>query len=140
MHSGNIQIFFVDSVANFVRIFHRGRYHIRREAQDVFQTRMFSIIFFPSEYSPLFDPQIITERLTINSHTEPVKKHTPPSYALSATYVQSASGGKSLLARGKASDSKTYNAFFDEAGVMNQGAFEQWVGGLVERVMEDRDT
>jgi signal peptidase complex subunit 2 len=87
-----------------------------------------------------FSKRIITERLTINSHTEPVKKHTPPAYALSAIYVQSASSGKSLLARGKASDSKTYNAFFDEAGVMNQGAFEQWVGGLVERVMEDRDT
>jgi signal peptidase complex subunit 2 len=87
-----------------------------------------------------FSKRIITERLTITSNTEPVKKHTPPAYALSATYVQSASGGKSLLARGKANESRTYNAFFDEAGVMNQAVFEQWVGGLVERVMEGRDT
>jgi len=87
-----------------------------------------------------FSKRIITERLTITSNTEPVKNHTPPAYALSATYLQSASGGKSLLARGKAGDSKTYNAFFDEAGVMDQVAFEQWVGGVVERVMEGRDT
>lgn len=84
----------------------------------------------------------MTERLTISSQTEPVKKATTttPAYALSATYVQSASGGKSLLARGKASESRTYHHFFDEAGVMDQPAFEQWVGTLVERVMENRDS
>jgi signal peptidase complex subunit 2 len=69
-----------------------------------------------------------------------VDKHTPPAYVLSATYVQSASGGKSLLSRGKASESKGYNAFFDENGLMAQVAFEKWVGELVERVMEGRDT
>jgi signal peptidase complex subunit 2 len=84
--------------------------------------------------------QIITERLTLSSQTQPARKHTPPTYTLSATYVQSSSGGKSLLARGKASESKGYNAFFDENGVMHQVVFEQWVGGLVERVMEGRDT
>jgi len=87
-----------------------------------------------------FSKRIITERLTLSSQTEPVNKHTPPAYALSATYVQSSSAGKSLLSRGKASESRGYNAFFDENGVMDQGRFEQWVGGLVERVMEGRDT
>jgi len=88
-----------------------------------------------------FSKRIMTERLTISSQTEPVKKAAKaPSYAISATYVQSASGGKSLLARGKTSESKTYNHFFDEAGVMDQPAFEQWVGTLVERVMENRDS
>jgi len=87
-----------------------------------------------------FSKRIITERLTIASQTIPVKKHTPPAYSLSATYIQSASGGKSLLSRGKLSESRGYNAFFDEDGVMHQVAFEQWVGSLVERVMEGRDT
>jgi len=87
-----------------------------------------------------FSKRIITERLTLSSHTEPVNKHTPPAYVLSATYVQSSSGGKSLLSRGKASESRGYNAFFDENGVMAQGQFERWVGELVERVMEGRDT
>lgn len=87
-----------------------------------------------------FSKRIITERLTLSSQTEPGRKHTPPAYTLSATYVQSSSGGKSLLARGKASDSKGYNAFFDENGVMHQVALEQFVGALVERVMEGRDT
>ena len=97
---------------------------------------------YPSNPYPLppFPSQIITERLTLSSHTEPVNKHTPPAYVLSATYVQSSSGGKSLLSRGKASESRGYNAFFDENGVMAQGQFEQWVGELVERVMEGRDT
>ena len=82
----------------------------------------------------------MTERLTITSQTNPAQKTTPPAYAISATYVQSAASGKSLLARGKASESRTYNHFFDEAGVMDQPAFEQWVGTLVERVMENRDS
>ena len=44
------------------------------------------------------------------------------------------------MARGKAHEAKAYNAFFDENGVMDQVAFEQWAGGLVERVMEGRAT
>lgn len=78
--------------------------------------------------------------MTLTSKTEPVKNHKPPAYSLSATYVQSASGGKSLLARGKANEAKAYNAFFDKNGVMDQVAFELWAGGLVERVMEGRAT
>jgi len=100
-----------------------------------------------------FSKRIITERLTLSSRTLPAASTTStfssrttttpspaPSYDLSAIYVQSASSGKSLLARGKTSASCGYNAWFDEAGVMDQGMFEKWVGELVGRVMEGRDT
>lgn len=87
-----------------------------------------------------FSKRIMTERLTITSQTNPAQKTTPPAYAISATYVQSTASGKSLLARGKAVESRSYNHFFDEAGVMDQPAFEHWVGTLVERVMENRDS
>jgi signal peptidase complex subunit 2 len=32
-----------------------------------------------------------------------------------------------------------YNAFFDENGVMDQELFERWVGEMVESGMEGRD-
>jgi signal peptidase complex subunit 2 len=33
-----------------------------------------------------------------------------------------------------------YNAFFDEKGIMHQEKFEQWVGELVEQVMEGKSS
>lgn len=82
----------------------------------------------------------MTERITLSSRTEPVDRTKPPAYALSMTYVQSTSGGKSLLARGRTQDTREYNAFFDEAGTMDQTRFEAWVGALVEQAMEGKST
>jgi signal peptidase complex subunit 2 len=83
-------------------------------------------------------PKIITERLTITSRTSPCTTTTQPQYSLALTYVRSTSGGKSLLARGKVRTSKEYTAFFDEAGVLDQDTFEQWLGGVVESAMEGK--
>jgi signal peptidase complex subunit 2 len=80
-------------------------------------------------------PQIITERVTLSSRTIPSTPTKPPHYSLSLNYVRSTSGGKSLLARGKTRSSGEYNAWYDEAGVMDQEGFEQWVGQLVEGAM-----
>lgn len=77
--------------------------------------------------------QIVTERLTIGSTT---KSSPSPTYNLSLDYIRSTSGGKSLLGRGKTRSDKPYADFFDATGVMDQLAFEAWVGGLVEEVME----
>lgn len=85
-----------------------------------------------------FDKRIVTERITMSSNTVPSSPSNPPAYFLSATYVRSASGGKSLLGRGKASNQRSYNAFFDENGTMDQERFESWVTELVERVMQDK--
>jgi signal peptidase complex subunit 2 len=91
--------------------------------------------------------QIMTERITISSRTLPVSSSktssqpsstNSPSYSLSINYVQSTSGGKSLLAKGRSSEAKEYSAFFDEKGVMAQEVFERWVGELVEAVMEGK--
>lgn len=82
----------------------------------------------------------MTERINLSSRTEPVNGSKPPAYELSLTYVRSSSGGKSLLARGKTRDRREYNAFFDEAGTMDQERFEAWVGELVERAMEGKST
>lgn len=92
--------------------------------------------------------RIITERITVSSRTLPATasssaKRGPahaPSYQLSVTYLQSTSGGKSLLAKNRAQGSVEYSAFFDEHGVMGQGVFEQWVGELVEGAMEGKAT
>lgn len=98
-------------------------------------------------FTPLISLQIITERITISSGTLPVPssklslKPSPtnsPSYSLSINYVQSTSGGKSLLAKGRTHESKEYSAFFDEKGVMAQEVFERWIGELVEAVMEGK--
>ncbi|GBE88723.1 hypothetical protein SCP_1401280 [Sparassis crispa] len=85
-----------------------------------------------------FDKRIVTERITLTSATKPSTPSTPPAYALTVSYVRSTSGGKSLLGRGRAATERGYNAFFDERGVMDQAAFERWVGQLVGRVMESK--
>lgn len=87
-----------------------------------------------------FSKRIVTERITISSRTLPISASQPipanaPSYSLNITYVQSTSGGKSLLAKNRAQGSKEYSAFFDEKGVMVQEVFETWVGELVEGTM-----
>lgn len=84
--------------------------------------------------------QIITERITLSSSTEPVAKTKPPAYQLQLNYVRSTSGGKSLLARGRTRGTKEYNAFFDEAGALDHERFERWVGELVEQAMEGKTT
>ncbi|KAF8547035.1 hypothetical protein OG21DRAFT_1501738 [Imleria badia] len=91
-----------------------------------------------------FSKRIITERVTISSRTLPVSAPSQassanaPSYSLNITYVQSTSGGKSLLAKNRAQGSKEYSAFFDDKGVMVQEVFERWVGELVEGTMEGK--
>ncbi|KAH9936030.1 microsomal signal peptidase 25 kDa subunit-domain-containing protein, partial [Amylocystis lapponica] len=82
-----------------------------------------------------FDKRIMTERITLTSTTKPSSPSSPPAYTLALTYVRSASGGKSLLGRGRASTERGYNTFFDSQGVMDQEGFERWVGALVEGVM-----
>lgn len=91
-----------------------------------------------------FSKRIITERVTISSRTLPISAPSQPpsanapSYSLNISYVQSTSGGKSLLAKNRAQGSKEYSAFFDENGVMVQEVFERWVGELVEGTMEGK--
>lgn len=82
--------------------------------------------------------QIVTERITLTSTTTPSTPSSTPAYALGLTYVRSTSGGKSLLGRGRTKGERGYNAFFDERGVMDQVAFERWVGEMVGQVMEGK--
>lgn len=74
----------------------------------------------------------MTERLTLSSLTVPSTATSPPKYSLSLNYLRSTSGGKSLLAKGRTAATQGYNAWFDEAGVLDQERFERWVGELVE--------
>lgn len=85
-----------------------------------------------------FSRRIVSERITLSSQTRPVKGSQPPAYEIGVTYVRSASGGKSLLAKGKTRGSKEYNAFFDDQGTMDQEKFERWVGEMVEQAMEGK--
>ncbi|RPD54882.1 hypothetical protein L226DRAFT_487526 [Lentinus tigrinus ALCF2SS1-7] len=85
-----------------------------------------------------FDKRIVTERITITSRTTPSSPHAPPGYALGLSYLRSASGGKSLLGKGRASEERPYTDFFDEHGVMDQDRFERWVGAVVGRVMDGK--
>ncbi|KAH6917843.1 microsomal signal peptidase 25 kDa subunit-domain-containing protein [Coprinopsis sp. MPI-PUGE-AT-0042] len=109
-----------------------------------------------------FSKRIITERINIASSTLPaspsskssssnstsnpksdssVAPFSPvnaPSYSLSLAYIRSTNGGKSLLKRGKSKANAPYTRFFDEKGVMDQEALEQWVAGLVEGVMDGK--
>ncbi|PCH35103.1 hypothetical protein WOLCODRAFT_139742 [Wolfiporia cocos MD-104 SS10] len=82
-----------------------------------------------------FDKRIVTERITVNSTSTPSTPTSPPAYALSASFVRSTSGGKSLLGRARARSERGFHTFFDEHGIMDQEAFEHWVGELVARVM-----
>ncbi|KIJ61591.1 hypothetical protein HYDPIDRAFT_115748 [Hydnomerulius pinastri MD-312] len=92
-----------------------------------------------------FSKRIITERITLSSRTLPAPSASSqaspansPLYSLNITYLQSTSGGKSLLAKNRALGSKEYSAFFDEKGTMAQESFERWVGELVEGAMEGK--
>lgn len=78
--------------------------------------------------------QIETERITIESRTQPSTPTSPPKYELSLSYVRSSNSGKSLLHRGKGHDVGGYNSFFDEEGTLDQDVFEEWLRGLVENV------
>ncbi|KAI9441714.1 microsomal signal peptidase 25 kDa subunit-domain-containing protein [Lactarius indigo] len=79
--------------------------------------------------------QIVTERITLSSRTKPSTPENPPAYSLSLSYRRSTNGGKSLLSRREATESRSYNAFFDEGGVLDHDRFEIWVGEVVGRVM-----
>ncbi|KAH9036193.1 microsomal signal peptidase 25 kDa subunit-domain-containing protein [Lactarius pseudohatsudake] len=82
-----------------------------------------------------FDKRIVTERITLSSRTKPSTPENPPAYSLSLSYRRSTNGGKSLLSRGEATESRSYTAFFDEGGVLDHDRFEIWVGEVVGRVM-----
>ncbi|KAH9067555.1 microsomal signal peptidase 25 kDa subunit-domain-containing protein [Lactarius vividus] len=82
-----------------------------------------------------FDKRIVTERITLSSRTKPSTPENPPAYSLSLSYRRSTNGGKSLLSRGETTESCSYNAFFDEGGVLDHDRFEIWVGEVVGRVM-----
>jgi len=94
--------------------------------------------------------QIITERITLSSKTQPARriktlpsiyntKSVPPAYILSISYVRSTNAGKSLLAKGKTKVEESYTLFFNEHGTMDQEAFEKWVGEAVERAMDSKN-
>ena len=85
----------------------------------------------------------MTERITITSQSVPLSLKPPttkrapcPSYNFTISYLRSASGGKSLLARGKTSKTRPYNELFDEDGMLDVSRFETWVGQAVEDVMD----
>jgi len=89
--------------------------------------------------------RIISERIHITSSTIPASKPSTslspansPSYELGVTYVRSTNAGKSLLAKGKTKAIQHFSSFFDEEGTMQQEAFEQWVGELVEQAMDGK--
>ncbi|KAF8498855.1 microsomal signal peptidase 25 kDa subunit-domain-containing protein [Gautieria morchelliformis] len=81
-----------------------------------------------------FAKRIETERITIESRTQPSTSTSPPKYELSLAYVRSSNSGKALLHRGKGHDVRGYNYFFDEEGTLDQDVFEEWVRGLVANV------
>jgi len=92
-----------------------------------------------------FSKRIMTERIELESSTiSPSKypsKEVPspanaPSYSLNVSYIRSTNAGKSLLAKGRTNATQPYSTFFDENGSMNQEAFEQWLGELVETTMD----
>ncbi|KAF7790527.1 hypothetical protein EIP86_001483 [Pleurotus ostreatoroseus] len=87
-----------------------------------------------------FDKRV--ERLTISSTNVPSRTTppSPPAYSLTLSFVRSTSGGKSLLSKGRATQQKSYTAFFDENGVLDQDIFESWLGRVVRDVMEDDRT
>jgi len=97
-----------------------------------------------------FSKRIINERIHLNSSTlppsipsfeaaAPSPSHAP-SYQLAVSYVRSTNGGKTLLTKGRTKAAQSYAAFFDEEGVMDQDAFERWVGELVEAGIDGKTT
>ncbi|KAL0572821.1 oxygen-dependent protoporphyrinogen oxidase [Marasmius crinis-equi] len=74
-----------------------------------------------------FSRRIVSERINLSSHTQPVKGSKQPAYEVAVTYVRSSSGGKSLLAKGKTHGVAEYSAFFDAQGIMDQEKFERWI-------------
>lgn len=89
--------------------------------------------------------RIETENITVESRTNTSpgttafpSKVEPPHYALSITYVRSSNAGKSIIRRGSAQAEKSYTELFDEEGKMDRSVFELWLGGIVERVVEER--
>jgi len=86
-----------------------------------------------------FAKRIETERITVESRTQPSSPTSPPKYEVSLSYVRSTNGGKSLLHRGKQSDVRGYNAFFDEEGTLDQDVFENWVRALVAKATGDAE-
>ncbi|KIJ36334.1 hypothetical protein M422DRAFT_76255 [Sphaerobolus stellatus SS14] len=80
-----------------------------------------------------FAKRIETERITIESRTQPSSPTSSPKYELNLSYVRSTNGGKSLLHRGKETAIRGYNTLFDEDGTLDQDAFENWIRDLVTK-------
>ncbi|KAF8741806.1 Microsomal signal peptidase 25 kDa subunit (SPC25), partial [Rhizoctonia solani] len=82
--------------------------------------------------------RIETERLTIGAKTLPSNKKnvsTGPRYVLTASYVHTANGGKSLIRKAKQTTEATFTTWFDEEGRMDEVAFGEWLSGFVEKLV-----
>ncbi|CAE6418975.1 hypothetical protein RSOLAG1IB_02670 [Rhizoctonia solani AG-1 IB] len=82
--------------------------------------------------------RIETERLTIGAKTLPSNQKSVsdgPRYVLTASYVHTASNGKSLIRKAKQTTEATFTTWFDEEGRMDEVAFGEWLSGFVEKLV-----
>jgi signal peptidase complex subunit 2 len=82
--------------------------------------------------------KIETERLTIGAKTLPSNQKSVsdgPRYVLTASYVHTASNGKSLIRKAKQTTEATFTTWFDEEGRMDEVAFGEWLSGFVEKLV-----
>jgi len=104
----------------------------------------------------VLEKRIETERLTAQSRTtrpkssstpaasivpslptaypRPSASALPPHYKLTVQYARTASGGKSLIRKGKVEDERCYADFFDQKGVLDEARLVTWVQALVQNV------
>jgi len=93
--------------------------------------------------------QRISERINISSSTVPApaeeikttaSKTNAPFYHITIHYVRSTNRGKTLLARGRMRGALPFSTWFNAEGVLDQEAFERWVGEQVEQAMDGKFT
>ncbi|KAF8592007.1 hypothetical protein K439DRAFT_1656443 [Ramaria rubella] len=86
-----------------------------------------------------FAKRIETERITVESRSQPSTPTSPPQYTLLLAYVRSSNNGKALLHRGKTHGARGYNSFFDKVGTLDQDVFEEWIRSLVANVTGENE-
>jgi hypothetical protein len=122
--------------ADALLLLRRGLRRLRRQAEDARQAG--PSVPAPPRPALLTRPQIVTERITVSSSTAASAAAAKTggastSYALSARVMRTASGGKTLLARGASEQDAPYADFFDAQGTMDVERFEAWVATLVDK-------
>lgn len=87
-------------------------------------------------HTPYLSPSAILLSLVVPTKSQPPPTVPYPVYTVSATYVHSSNGGKSLIKQEEVRIERCFGDFFDEQGKFWATGFEKFLGELEGKLMQ----